>query len=333
MSRPREFYYTIYPSEYSDSNEIVVNMYYANVRLPGGGTDPLNTQVSDRKYILILRLNNDKTQLTFETTYNNSIITGFININNQGRVDSYFSGTLKFNLVGNNMIQGWTDDLEFQLFFIMDDFRKFSTFRQAGVQFVLQQEETENTTMNNVNKFLKQAINDTEVQIYYQTDNLGVNLGEMLAILISDHSYPNGFPKKLIGYCDNIPTTNTTGIDTFYSFKPKLNKVLKLEGDNLLDQTNKINKKYNSITIDNYEKNCIFFKNILAYSTLRYMFGGLSNNSVFSCKWLYSNNYNKFLRNLENSEFAAIVPIFTQPQPRFDFSNYNQYFRSCVQHQ
>lgn len=62
------------------------------------------------------------------------------------------------------------------------------------------------------------------------------------------------------------------------------------------------------------------------------MFAGLSNNSVFSCTWLCANNYKKFLRNLENSEFSAAVPLFTEPQPGFDFSNYNQYFRSCEQH-
>ena len=36
----------------------------------------------------------------------------------------------------------------------------------------------------------------------------------------------------------------------------------------------------------------------IVISLKRYMLAGLSNNSVFSCKWLYSNNYNKFLRNL-----------------------------------
>ena len=159
----------------------------------------------------------------------------------------------------------------------------------------------------------------------------------MFSNLTSDHSYPNGFPKKLIGYCKNLPTTNTTGIDTFYSFKPKLSKVLKLEGENLLDQTNKINKKYNNISIKDYKKNCIFFDSILAYTTLRYMLAGLSNGSIFSCKWLYSNNYNKFLRNLENpenSDFSDFVKLFKEPNPQlgFDFTDYNKYFRSCEKH-
>jgi len=64
------------------------------------------------------------------------------------------------------------------------------------------------------------------------------------------------------------------------------------------------------------------------------MLAGLSNDSIFSCKWLYFNNYNKFLINLENSEFSAFVQIFTEPQPQlgFDFRDYNKYFRECVKH-
>ncbi len=64
----------------------------------------------------------------------------------------------------------------------------------------------------------------------------------------------------MIGYRNNLPTNNTTGIDTFYSFRPNLCKVLKLEGENLLDQTNKINEQFNNVTINEFEQNCIFLE-------------------------------------------------------------------------
>ena len=174
--------------------------------------------------------------------------------------------------------------------------------------------------------------NNTEFQILVSTDESTINLGEMFSIVTSDVSYPNGLPKKVIGYCKKLTTTNTTGIDTFYSFKTNLSKVLKLTGDCLLDQTNNINLKFNGVTIDQVIKNCYFFGNILIYCTLRYILAGLSNGSIFSCKWLYANHYEEFLRNLEKSEFSEELPIFTKNPNGFipvDFTDYNKYFRSC----
>lgn len=330
MSKAQARYITNSEETYNNASSIVVKIYYYEVSFIEDVFDA--TRIVGTFYTLNLTLNGNI--LNFEIIYNNLPITGFLNINYDGTIQSYHSEILLGYIPTPLSFSGFTPDYEFNLSFKLEDYKDFTSFKEARVDVLLQQEEAMKGApmLRNINKFLTQTNNNTQIQIYYQTDNLKVNLGEMITKLTSDHSYPNGFPKKLIGYCNNLPTTNTNGIDTFYSFKPKLSKVLKLEGENLLDQTNNINKKYSSITIDQVDKNCIFFRNILAYSTLRYMFAGLSNNSVFSCKWLYANNYSKFLRNLENSEFSAAVPLFTEPQPGFYFSNYNQYYRSCEKH-
>jgi hypothetical protein len=320
---------------YTNPSEINVNIYFEEIQL-NFSFETSESGGNQLKYILSLKLNDAKTELTFEITYKNELISGILFIDNNGNVSSFRNITRLLDIhidnlnEGNYIIAGF--NFVFTVRLIIKDCRDLTTFKQTQVEVLLQQEQETTPIMSTLNSFLSKINSNTEVQIYYQTDNLKLNLGEMVSLLKSDHSYPNGLSKKLIGYCNNLPTTNTTGIDTFYSFKPKLSKVLKLEGDNLLDQTNKINEQFNNITIDRVDKNCVFFRNILAYSTLRYIFAGLSNNSIFSCTWLCSNNYKKFLRNLENSEFSAVVPLFTEPQPGFDFSNYNQYYRSCIQH-
>ena len=335
MSRPIALYDSNFQS-YSDLFKIDVNIYFRYIVLFDSGEKTEEIGTNTEKYVLSLKLNEIKSELTFEMIFKNQLYSGILYINSiNGNVSSYLSESLNISVSTENINSIFSNfDQIFTLDFSIKDCRDLRTFNSAKIQVVLQEQEGKNTNMSTLNKFLSKINSNTEIQMYYQTDNLAVNLGEMVTRLTSNHSYPNGFPKKLIGYCKNLPTTNTTAIDTYYSFRPKLQKVLKSEGENLLNQTNKINEQFNNIHIEEVEKNCIFFNNILAYSTLRYMFAGLSNNSVFSCKWLYSNNYNKFRKNLENSEFAAIVPLFTEPQPEFgvDFSDYNKYYRSCVQH-
>lgn len=186
-------------------------------------------------------------------------------------------------------------------------------------------------TMVNSKKKLSKILvrtTDLQVQLFAQTDNFGLNLGEMAGIVNATKSYPNAYPKELIGVCKDVPLPELTNfglIQTCYSFKPKLSKVLKGKGDTLLAQTNDINAMYNSGLLD-----CDFYLNIVAYCTYRYMLAGLSNGSNFSRKWLYANHYEEFLINLENSEFSAAVEIFTKPQPDFNFTNFNRYFVDCV---
>lgn len=336
FTRPTAIYTSKQEETYTNPSEIKVRIYFSRIEL--SNEKSFNSLSNQVEYILSLSLNDAKNRLTFSITHENVNYIGFATIDERGKIYSFRSENFGLQS-GENQSQeqimiGFKSP--FSVRFVIKDCRDLKTFVDAKVEVIVQQEENPETTaiMKSINKFLTKAIDDTEVEIYYQTDNLAVNLGEMVAKLTSDHSYPNGFPKELIGYCKNLPTTNTTAIDTFYSFKPKLSKVLKLEGDNLLDQTNKINEKYNDINIDDYKNNCFFFNSILAYTTLRYMFAGLSNNSVFSTQWLYSNNYNKFLRKLKKSEFSAAVPIFTEYQPSLgvDFSDYNKYFRRCVKH-
>ena len=169
-----------------------------------------------------------------------------------------------------------------------------------------------------------------KLEINAKTDAQGLNLIEISATVTADKKYPNGINDELIGYCQNLPKQNTDFIQTLYSFNPNLSKVLKLCGDNLLDQTNNINKEFNNVDITENEKNCQFFLNIVSYSAIRYYLGGLSSNGDFSLKWLYANNYHKFLRNLANSDFKDGIVIFTDPC--YGFVDFNKYFRSCEHH-
>lgn len=180
---------------------------------------------------------------------------------------------------------------------------------------------------NNNCQILSNENNDLTLEIRSQSDAWGLNLTEISAIVTGKKKYPNGYNDKLVGYCDGLPPQITDSIQTTYSFTPNIRKVLKLAGENLLDQTNKINEKYNNVDITENVKNCEFYKRIIFYSAVRYYLGGLSSNGDFSSKWLYSNNYKKFLRNLENSDFYELIVIFTDPC--YGYVNFNKYFRAC----
>jgi len=257
----------------------------------------------------------DKKELKFKTEGKAIVISnvsGIIYYDDNGQCTGYIDtspkvGSINFS-IGNNkneIISQWV--VTFATRFNIKDFRDLTTFAGADAYFTLPESKSEPEPFSDnsfsLNNLRMKAKNDTKLDILYITDRSSTNLGEMYSKVTSNHSYPNGFPKKLIGYRYGITTTNTQAIDTFYSFNPKLSKVLKLEGDSLLDQTNKINKEFNKIKINNYQENWSFFNSILAYSTLRYMFAGLSNKSIFSRGWLYSNNYKKFLKKLKKVNF------------------------------
>lgn len=187
-----------------------------------------------------------------------------------------------------------------------------------------------NLIMNSMNNFNKKYNKSPDVEVIVQTDLLGLNLGDVACIVNSDRKYPNGYPKKFIGYCDgNNNCFDSEIIQTFYSDTPNLQKVLKENGNTLFSQIKKINHKYNeNVSI------CDFYESLLFYSSIRYMLAGLSNNSKFSLKWLYANHYQKFLINLKNSEFRKYTILFIKPFPKlgFDFTEYNKYFRNCHDH-
>ncbi len=114
---------------------------------------------------------------------------------------------------------------------------------------------------------------DLTLQIFAQTDSWGLNLIEISGVVTTKKKYPNGYPDELVGYCDKLPPQNLNMIQTLYSFSPNLRKVLKLKGSSLLDQTNKINAKYNGIDITDNFKNCEFYEKIITYSAIRYLLG------------------------------------------------------------
>jgi len=210
--------------------------------------------------------------------------------------------------------------------FLIESLETLDSIQWAELRDPLQADipTTCSTINDQLKKILQQNDIDLTVELFAETDKYGLNLGELGGIVTADESYPNGYPKELVGECDNAQKVTNIGIQTLYSFKPKLNKVLKGSGDTLFAQTNDINSMYITGLTE-----CQFYLNIIAYSTYRYMLAGLSNDGDFSCKWLYANNYKKFLKNLKNSEFSSAVVIFTEPQEFFDFTNFNQYFLNC----
>lgn len=194
-----------------------------------------------------------------------------------------------------------------------------------GYYINLQNDNSSSSTQNPCQ--LISENNDLTIQIFMQSDSWGLNLIEMSCTVTAKKKYPNSYPSKLIGYCKKLQPQTTDLIQTKYSFNPNIRKVLKLEGENLLDQTNNINKKYNNVDISENLKNCEFYNRIITYSSIRYYLGGLSSNGDFSCKWLCSNNYHKFLRNLENSDFYEAIVIFKDPC--YGYVDFNKYYRKC----
>ena len=271
----------------------------------------------------------DSETLSFSLNYNGINISGEIHSDGSSKsAPQSVNLLISVNRINSGIeITSITNTLNPVIFkFLITDFNDLNT-----IQFVQLRDPVRAnapTTCDVVNSSLKKIFDENnsnlKVELFAETDNFGLNLGELGGIVTADESYPNGYPKELVGTCDNAQHVTNIGVQTLYSFKPKLRNVLKGTGNTLFAQTNNINSMYNTGLTD-----CEFYLNILAYSTFRYMLAGLSSDGNFTSKWLNSNNYTKFLRNLRNSEFAASIVIFTEPQPCFDFTNFNQYFIEC----
>jgi len=230
---------------------------------------------------------------------------------------------------GTVWLQSPNNDLFFFDFFLTNSSTEIKVdFRSIG--YYVNNPFDLSTDPGNNCQVLSNKNDDLFLEIRSQSDALGLNITEISAIVTAQKKYPNGIPDELVGYCRQLLPQQTDFIQTLYSFNPNLRKVLKLEGNSLLDQTNNINKEFNNVDITENVKNCEFYKRIIFYSSVRYYLGGLSNNGKFSCKWLYANNYAKFLRNLENSDFHEGIVIFTDPC--YGYVDFNKYFRSCEHH-
>ena len=159
-----------------------------------------------------------------------------------------------------------------------------------------------------------------DVQILVQSDVLGLNLGEIFTIVTAKKTYPNGYPTRDIGKCDDQerPTHLPGGlIQTYYSAKPDLKRVIKGSGNTLYAQVIKLN--------DTKLSDCDFYGQVIAYAAIKYVLAGLSNGGKFSASWLYAKNNAKFMRNLRNSDFADYAVVFTDPQ--YGLVGYDKYFR------
>lgn len=239
------------------------------------------------------------------------------------------------NLINNKILMGFSNVLSVSdvsqypnlIFHINED---FSIISDITVFFLLQNSSTmgsdtnstENSNQGLINKGIIPRPDDLFVQVFVQSDILGLNLGEIIAIIDAKKSYPNGYPKLDIGTCSggNLPFITPQGlIQTFYSKRPDLPKVLKGKPQSsLFEQIIKINEKYNTGL-----SNCQFYDNIVEYAALKYIFGGLCSG-CFSLNWLYANNNDKFIKCMEKSEFAKFLVIFDE----YRSEGYDKYFKS-----
>lgn len=208
---------------------------------------------------------------------------------------------------------------------------KFKPFREISSIIVSSPSQlglaSTSNIINNANTNLRQALasnndNNLGVDIFIQTDALGLNLGEMVAIVDAKKSYPNGYAKRGLGVCSQFKLPHKTPeglIQTFYSQRPDLSKVLKgRKGPNLFEQITYINRRYNT-----GESDCNFYIKILQYSGLKYMFYGLCSGR-FSLDILYSDNNQKFINCMRQREFAKYLVVFKL----LGIADYNKYFKS-----
>lgn len=174
---------------------------------------------------------------------------------------------------------------------------------------------------NAVPLYFKQENNCPQVNMYYNTDTMGCELGEMWCVIQNKvpKSYPGEYPKNNIGFLLLEKKNNIPSGQNIFSYVPDLKKVLLLQGNTLLAQVLNIHTANPTKKTDQ-----TFFNLIMTYSTLRFMFSGLITGGQFSAKWLYRKYYKTFLRKLEKSEFGCFLSIFIDPQ--FGLVGYEKYF-------
>ncbi len=193
----------------------------------------------------------------------------------------------------------------------------------SNQSFFISQYDVISTTdiLDNYNNQYRGECRGPSIKIIVNTDQLGLNLGESLCIIWSKHEYPNGYPKRLIGKNDGLilPKEVNGLVQTLYSARPRLRKVLLGKGNTLFAQTNFINKKF-----DTGLSNSEFFGRILSYSALRYFLSGLIFGK-FKTAWLYKQYYKKFLIDLKGSHFKKYLPLFINP--KFGFVGFEKYYK------
>jgi hypothetical protein len=318
-------------NEFLNNNILDFDYFFFGVYNTDFEQFPATPDQRAKTYHARLSFNEDQSILNF-IIYYTPIIEGNVLFGTNGEISTQsVSKNLTLNVVDNE-IRGNFNLLGLRngpLFFMsFRDIRDLRSFQSSTLSVPLQYSvnngmDNQQSTLN-INKLRKLRIDDDIfIELSAQTDIFGLNLGEMAGVITSNKNYPNGYPKKLIGYCQDVLYI-TAKPQTLYSARPKIQKVLKGEGNTLLEQTNNINCLY-----DTGLSNCDFYLNIIAYCTFRYMLAGFSNGFKFSLKWLCANHYEQFLINLKNSEFSEAIIIFTEPQEEFDFTNFNRYFKDC----
>lgn len=297
------------------------------------GPDPDNpstwdifaTLMPDQSVQLEFRNNADNTSIVATVGYNSQSASYYTSITDDGTSSvRIVDGVLEFHAIVPDK------NFETHINFSPD----LSILLNSNVDIALQVSEpamNTNTAINinspeTLNRQLNNIIRNEScpiVNMQFQTDLFGCNLGEMACIVNGSKFYPHGYPQELIGKCQNVTSSPNPSIDgvyqTLFSARPDLQKVLQLNGVTLLEQTTLINQKYNAEPSD-----CNFFYRILSYSTIKYFFSGLVRGT-YDDKWLLQIYNESFLEKLHNSEFHCFEQIFTDPQ--YGFVGLDKYFR------
>ena len=158
------------------------------------------------------------------------------------------------------------------------------------------------------------------LKIRVTSDELGNKLGEITSRILSTTNYSNqSYPKADIG--DNtsvgVQEIQPGSYLNFFSFRPKLKRVLLGKGNTLYAQTSNIK----DIQLTDGE----FFSRILKYSAARFILSGLLNG-VFEDESLLRDNYSCFIAKLATSdEFSIYLPFFTSKE--CGYKDYFKYFK------
>ena len=143
----------------------------------------------------------------------------------------------------------------------------------------------------------------------------GSNLGNVLYLIVDSFYHKDGY----YYLSDPILYYWSYRYGTIYSTYPQINKVLNAPGDTLYNIIDELIFLYKVTTpyLD-------FIENIISYSSSIYILSALIYGS-FSVKYLLRKNYEKFIRDLENSRYYKFLELYENPKS--NIYGYKKYFK------
>jgi hypothetical protein len=150
------------------------------------------------------------------------------------------------------------------------------------------------------------------LRISYNTTEYGADIREVLATLTSDMEYCDQYPKELIGLLKGAHLTDCSV--QIFLHQVNFRKVLRGCGKYVLEKAESLLNEY---SID--QDLITFYANLSRYMVIRYTVSSLLWRR-WDERWLLGKYYCEFLRQLGESEFCYLLPIF-----QCEYADYNQY--------